>query len=514
MRHKLSNFRLTVLQFFEGIKSIPAGVTTLDLSENFIADISAAALARGLQALPANVTRLDLRSNNFSDISAAELAQILQALPTTVNSLNLSSNGLYQKRGAGLAVALHAIPRNVSVLDLSNNYLTYLTAAELFQAFQGIPFGVSTLNLSANYLCLNEGNKLALALEGIPRSVSVLNLSINALYRRSAAELVQIFHAIPDGVTTLDLSKNGLSKICTDALAQSFHSLPVTVTTLVFSDLDLLASGIQLPASVSRLKLVIDDCNSIILASILQKFIPITVFTLDLSDNDLGTLKPDELASLFAAIPPHVKRIDLSRNQLFTNKTRAEKDAILMALGDDRTRFILTSNGESDLARLLPFLPELKSNHNMSYDALATLLAYVPNETPALQTNGQSHRQIKATEKTVVQIEYTREIKRLAIQAITNYQNWSTDHNLPHRGTCGWFTFFRHGQFGRDRAAQLKLHIENGDPIAEINAFLADTKTRYNQHSLASFLLDEISLIADSPWGDREKYPKYRLYQP
>lgn len=77
------------------------------------------------------------------------------------------------------------------------------------------------------------------------------------------------------------------------------------------------------------------------------------VTSLDLSGNGLHNKSSADLAQIFAAIPNHIKTIHLGNNGLFQNKSTTQKDEVLNALGKERGRFILTHNGESDLARAL-----------------------------------------------------------------------------------------------------------------------------------------------------------------
>ncbi|HHF0524156.1 TPA: hypothetical protein ACTUT5_000593 [Legionella anisa] len=107
-------------------------------------------------------------------------------------------------------------------------------------------------------------------------------------------------------------------------------------------------------------------------------------------------------------------------------------------------------------------------------------------------------------------------IRKSALTAIANYLDWSEKGN-KHRGANGWFTWFRHWQSGRDRAYDLQRSLQKNPSLEDIqiiiNGFLQNKKTHFNQHSLASFLLDELSVIEDSPWQDTSQYPEYKVYE-
>jgi hypothetical protein len=107
-------------------------------------------------------------------------------------------------------------------------------------------------------------------------------------------------------------------------------------------------------------------------------------------------------------------------------------------------------------------------------------------------------------------------IRKAALTAISNYLDWSEKGN-KHRGANGWFTLFRHWQSGRDRAYDLERSLQKNPSLEDIqtliNDFLQNKNTHFNQHSLASFLLDELSVIEDSPWQDTSQYPQYKVYE-
>ncbi len=51
-------------------------------------------------------------------------------------------------------------------------------------------------------------------------------------------------------------------------------------------------------------------------------------------------------------------------------------------------------------------------------------------------------------------------------------------------------------------------------PFTLFNEFSDHSKTRYCNHSLASFLLDELSKIKDSPWEKACNHPQFKPYIP
>lgn len=98
----------------------------------------------------------------------------------------------------------------------------------------------------------------------------------------------------------------------------------------------------------------------------------------------------------------------------------------------------------------------------------------------------------------------------LAINKATKrYCEWYKTKDSHFRGrSTPIFTFFRHGQTGQKRARLLHNKVTDLDDITTatnlINEFLKDDKTRYHRHSFASFLLDELKKLENSPWSKVE----------
>ena len=66
---------------------------------------------------------------------------------------------------------------------------------------------------------------------------------------------------------------------------------------------------------------------------------------------------------------------------IFGVKSHKERDAILQSLGEDRLRFNLAHNGESDLARALVPMVRLKSKAQLPNSIAAHILSFLkPND--------------------------------------------------------------------------------------------------------------------------------------
>ncbi|WP_298623897.1 ankyrin repeat domain-containing protein [uncultured Legionella sp.] len=96
-----------------------------------------------------------------------------------------------------------------------------------------------------------------------------------------------------------------------------------------------------------------------------------------------------------------------------------------------------------------------------------------------------------------------RTIQKAVDTAQKKYSQWYNGAN--HRGENGFFSWLRHGSTGQRNAFLMNQTVSNSMRYDEakliINKFLIDeSKTRYHRHSFASFLLDELNQIEDSPW--------------
>lgn len=110
----------------------------------------------------------------------------------------------------------------------------------------------------------------------------------------------------------------------------------------------------------------------------------------------------------------------------------------------------------------------------------------------------------------VVEEDQLSLIRNAVTKAQESYKEWYDDKDgvKEIRGRDGFFSrwFFRHGPSGQKRASEFKddivrnIHDEE-NAIERINELLQDSKTAYNRHSFASFLLDELRKIDGSCWS-------------
>jgi hypothetical protein len=327
----------------DAFASIPTGVTLLDLGGNDLDRKTGTELAVAFAGIPAGVTSLHLSRNVLGRKTGAELAQAFAGIPAGVTSLNLGRNDLWKKTGAELAQAFAGIPAGVTSLDLGNNYLYDNAGTQLALAFAGIPAGVTSLDLGRNDLWKKTGAELAVALAGIPRGVTSLDLGRNNLHLKTGVELTVAFAGIPVSVTSLDLGNNYLYRKTDAELAVAFAGIPATVTSL------------------------------------------------NLGGNDLHLKTGTELAEVFTALPRGIT-VSFKGDDLFKNKTRPEKDALLIKLRQASVgiNLDLSGNGESDAQRALTPLasfakkPLAKKGVYISTPVLVRILSFLLPEDVSL----------------------------------------------------------------------------------------------------------------------------------
>ncbi|KTD76559.1 hypothetical protein [Legionella waltersii] len=245
------------------------------------------------------------------------------------------------------------IPENVTTLNFIYNDLTKLGVEGLKTALQGIPENITNLGLY-NSLCLIEIKALSTILRGIQKNITTLNLQKNFFYHHGAAGLKTALQNTPETVTALSLSDNHLSRLKDQGLKIALQGIPENITTLDLS------------------RNFLHELGAEGLTTALQG-IPENVTNLDLSDNELNKLGLPALAKVLATIPAHITFVHLGDNGLFTHKTTKEIDVFLQLLGENRHRYHLSDNGESQLARALAPMALLTQENSTTIPNLPAL---------------------------------------------------------------------------------------------------------------------------------------------
>ena len=235
MNHQLTHlYQHTGAQLIQAIKTIPIGVTSLDLSWNALYEKTDVELAQVFAAINTNITFLYLSNNGLGNKTGVELSQAFKALPAGLTSLDLSSNDFHYKTGVELAEAFKALPARLTSLDFSYNILNGKTDDELAKVFEALPARMTHLNLTANGIGRKTSAELANVFKVLPDGLTSLNLSHNDLNKKTDAELAEAFKALKDNVSSLDLRGNGLFENYTRTqLAESFKvMLPANIKSV------------------------------------------------------------------------------------------------------------------------------------------------------------------------------------------------------------------------------------------------------------------------------------------
>lgn len=151
------------------------------------------------------------------------------------------------------------------------------------------------------------------------------------------------------------------------------------------------------------------------------------------------------------------------------------------------------------------------------------------HELPSIDNSTQQLHKFSVFTKTVDadQQKYT-DIKTAVDNAVKKYAKWYEWYHASAKERAemkdvnvqdvrieeGRFTWFRHGKKGQEKAKELQVLVTqcqeecppNKTPaefaIDTINTLLMKPKTRYENHSFASFLLDELKTIKQTPWHE------------
>jgi hypothetical protein len=276
------------------LKSIPSHIRHLNLANNGLGtQISKASLVQIYEALPRDLLSLDLSENRFPNIS------LFSALPKTLNTLKLNSCNLTYQQFSPLLTTLPEaltsleLARNPDLLDFNNHQITSLST----------PTKKLKLILSDNVI-IQSNTPFSFAITTRPAGINI------SLVPFSPPQRTQFFSLLPNQITALDFRKSNFF----DNLSSEDLILPEQLTELGLNLSVLRAGQLKLnhAAKLETIRLSLasmpDDRGLYDL--------PESVNKLDLSHNQLGRFKRNDLAMLLTRIPQQVKTLDLSHNQL------------------------------------------------------------------------------------------------------------------------------------------------------------------------------------------------------
>ncbi len=333
------------------LSSLPKTLESIILSNNCLYNGHNSSMIEIFNKLPSGIKSLDISNNYFHEAPGDLLAFNFTNLPRNLVSLNLSQNRLGHKKDlthgiTDLKNLLHSIAKNITYLDLSKNDIHLLTAQEFEHIFETFSVAISGLNLSENNLGSKNSFDLATILAKVSRKLEYLDISTNELGRldehdfshiltslstsikslalrdnnlgeKTASSLKQILSTIPEAIERLDLSSNGLIKgESLSKLSKGIKTLDLSANSFgVANDDTLISICSNLPESLSTLILGDNKLNKLS-SALLGKAISqlVSIETLGLAENKLGSLDYEPLLKIFSAIPINVNALDLCNN--------------------------------------------------------------------------------------------------------------------------------------------------------------------------------------------------------
>ncbi|HHL3493712.1 TPA: hypothetical protein ACQ53F_002568 [Legionella pneumophila] len=103
-------------------------------------------------------------------------------------------------------------------------------------------------------------------------------------------------------------------------------------------------------------------------------------------------------------------------------------------------------------------------------------------------------KKVEANTSTSIWTELIAALSR----AVNNYTNKKMEGTTPSEA-YGWFSWLRHGKAGEDKAGGLASEARTTSTVESLltllHHFFADSTTRYNNHSLAPYVMDELNKL-------------------
>ncbi|XP_072247560.1 NACHT, LRR and PYD domains-containing protein 12-like [Leuresthes tenuis] len=261
--------------------------------EKKLSEIHCSALAYMLQMSEEVLDELDLQKYNTTPEGR------LRLIPAVRNcrKARLSRCGLSEPHCEVVASALRSSPSHLTELDLSYNNLQESGVTQLSAGLQSPNCGLEALRLSGCRLSEASWGFLFCAVESNPSHLRELDLSNNPL-KPSGVKLLQGFLQSPGcGLKALRLGDCRLSEVSCASLVSALRSNPSHLTELDLSQNQLKDSGVKqlcgfLDCPLSKLE------------------------TLRLRSCRLSEVSGAALGSAQKSKPPHLRKLDLSRNSL------------------------------------------------------------------------------------------------------------------------------------------------------------------------------------------------------
>jgi len=226
--------RMSAEETAMALQAIPDTVTSLSLMD--ITGHNDTEIAKIAQAISTKIKSLRLRAHI---VNAVELSKLISVLPAELTSLDLSGNYLGHVSDLELANFFKAIPASVTSLNLGNTLLDRKTTEELTLAFKELGPNVTTLGLGGT---AETGQALANILKALPSTVTSVYFDAGQFGNFGRVSIAQnftdAFQGLPPHVTSLDLSNNYLDNIDLEELLAMLKAIPDTVRRVYLGPTD------------------------------------------------------------------------------------------------------------------------------------------------------------------------------------------------------------------------------------------------------------------------------------